>query len=81
MSCFGLGFLLNFAIAAIVIIAIIAIIHAVLPWAFPSFADAAANHPMMRVVWIAIWACVAIGILLLLVHLISCLFGGGFSFR
>lgn len=45
MSCFGLEFLVQFGIAAIVFIAVIAIFHAMLPWLAPNFVATASGAP------------------------------------
>lgn len=73
MACFTLGWALSLCVWIIVIIALITILRAVVPWLM---SWAGLPSIVVTIVNVIIWAVVAIAAVYIIFGLLSCLFGG-----
>lgn len=76
--CWSLGFLEDLIIRLIILGAIVAIIKIVVPWILGLIGGVGA--PIVQIIYIVLWAIVAIWCVIICFELIQCLIGaGGFS--
>lgn len=78
MGCWTIGFLEDLIIRIIILAAIIAIIKVIVPWVLSLIGGVGA--PVVQIVYIILWAIVAIWCVIIVFELLQCLAGaGGFS--
>lgn len=76
--CWSLGFLEDLIIRLIILGAVIAIIKIIVPWILSFIGPISA--PVVQILYIILWAIVAIWVVIICFELFQCLIGaGGFS--
>ena len=76
--CWSMGFLEDLIIRLIILCAVVAVIRIVVPWLLSLIGGISA--PVVQILYIILWAIVAIWVVIICFELFQCLIGaGGFS--
>ncbi|HXI58587.1 MAG TPA: hypothetical protein VNO55_21110 [Polyangia bacterium] len=75
MACFSLGWAMSLCIWIIIVVAVVTIIRAVVPWLLGLMGGVPA--PVVTIINVVLWAIVAIAVVYIIFGLIGCLMGGG----